>query len=137
MVRKSFAGVICVMVALLACIAVNGCGGSPQEKVEAKRISLFNELADRLDKIKTDKDVTDAKPDLEALGGKFKELEAEQLPKTTADEQAAIDAKYKPDREKVTSRLMSEVGRITTDISPAATAIVFNDLKLDPTDFGK
>jgi len=134
MVRKS---VSFILIALLACISLPGCGGSPQEKAEAKRIALLNEVADRLEKIKTDADVTAAKPDLEALGTKFKDMDAEQVPKATADEQTAIDAKYKSDREKVTTRLMDEVGRITKDISPAATLIVFNDLKLDPTSFSK
>jgi hypothetical protein len=124
--------------ALIACMILPGCG-SAQEKAASKRIALFNELADRIAKIKTSADLTAAKPDLEAIGTKIKDLEAEvkQLPKPTADEQSAMDTKYKSDDDKAASRLQSELGRLTADVGPMAAVEVFTDLKLDPTDFAK
>ena len=126
-------------IALLACIALPGCGGSKQEKAASNRIAAYNELVDRIARIKTSADATAAKPDLEAIGTKIKDAQAEtkQLPKPTTEEQSALDAKFKSDEDKALARIQTELGRLTTDVGPMATVEALTDAKLDPTDLVK
>ncbi len=108
------------MMGLILCV-LPGCS-SEQEKAVDKQISMTNEFADDLSKIKTNTDLVNAKPDLEKLGAKMKDLqnEIDKMPKPTADEQTAIDKKYKTDKDKAEARIDDEMKRITKDVSPTA-----------------
>ena len=123
------------IIGLLVCVGLPGCG-SDQEKAADKQISMMNEFADDLAKIKTNADLVDSKPTLEKLGAKMKDLANDQkkLPKPTADEQAALEKKYKPDAEKAGTRIEDEMKRLSKDVSPTAPFEILEAMKLQDLD---
>lgn len=90
-----------------------GCD-SKQEKVQKNMTSLMGEYADVLEGIKTNTDFIDAKPKLERIGAKMKDLmnEYKALPTPTADEQKKMNKEFEESNKKVTERISKEMQRL-------------------------
>jgi hypothetical protein len=120
------------IIGLLFFAGLPGCS-SDQEKAVDKQIALMNEFADKLESIKSNTDLVSAKPDLEKLGAKMKDLanDEKKLPKPTADETAALEKKYKPDEDKASARIQEQMTRLAKDVSPTAPFEIMEAMKVE------
>ncbi len=119
-----------VLLALMM-LAPTGCE-SKREKAQDKMIGLMDEYADILSGIKSNTDFVDAKPKLERLGAKMKDLanEVKDLPKPTDEETKALQKKFEARSEKTGKRVQSELERLAKiGVSPFE---VIGAMKLDP-----
>jgi hypothetical protein len=121
--------------ALALVFLVSGCGDSP-DSVMKDQIKVTNELLDVLEGIKTKEDAEKAKPKLEELGKKMKDiqerskkLKMDDMPK---EKKEALQKKYKDDIEKLGSRFFSVLAKL----NDPAIQKVLKDVDL-PKDFAK
>ncbi len=130
MVRSLVSG---LMVAVLFCTCFTGCG-SDQTNAVKKQISLLNELADDLEKIKSNAALVDEKPELEKLAAKFAdhENEVKKLPKPSNEEIKKMQADYKQDFDRALARVEDNMKRINKDVSPKASMEITDALKSGP-----
>ncbi len=127
----SITAIVCVLFLLAA-----GCS-SPREKAADKEIALMNEIADKVATIKSNTDLVDAKPELEKLGARMKDLQNDEknLPAATSDEEKKLNADYKDKKDKAATRLADEIKRLAKDVGPSAPFEVLSAMKLAPTGF--
>jgi len=114
---------------------VSGCGDSP-DSVMKDQIKVSNELLDVLEGIKTKEDAEKAKPKLEQLGKKMKDvqdrakkLKMDDMPK---EKKEALQKKYKDDIEKLGSRFFSVLAKLN---NPEVQKVL-KDIDM-PKDLGK
>lgn len=109
MARFTVGAVVALAVTLLV-----GCD-SKHEAAAKDMISGMNEFADALAGIKSNTDFVDAKPKLEKISAKMKDLvnTAKDLPKLSAEEEKKMEEKFKGEMEKVMTRVQSEMERLS------------------------
>jgi vacuolar-type H+-ATPase subunit I/STV1 len=115
-------------------LSVAGCD-TKHEAAQKKMTSLMSEYADVLEGIKSNADLVDAKPRLEKIGARMKDMttEIKALPAPTADEQKALSQKFDADTRKVGDRISAQMQRLEKiGVSPFE---VMGALKMDPGQF--
>jgi uncharacterized lipoprotein YehR (DUF1307 family) len=92
--------------------AVSGCGDS-HESLTKDAIKLTNEMADVLESIKDKDSAEKAKPKLEKLAEKFKDLKKrmDKIGKPDKAKEEALEKKYKSDAEAAGKRLVTALGK--------------------------
>jgi hypothetical protein len=117
----------------LTLLSFTGCD-SKQESARKKMISLMNDYADTLGDIKSNADFVDAKPKIEKVGAKMKDLlnEVKALPTPPADEEKKLDDKFEPETKKAEGRIQTEVERLSNlGVNPLE---IMEAMKMDPSD---
>ena len=128
-----FASLFLCGLAGLMLLTFTGCD-SKQESARKKMISLMNDYADTLGDIKSNTDFVDAKPKIEKVGAKMKDLmnEVKALPTPPADEEKKLDEKFEPDMKKAEARIQTEMERLgKLGVNPFE---ILEAMKIDPTD---
>jgi hypothetical protein len=102
---------------------VSGCGDSP-DSVMKDTIKYMNETADIFDGIKSKEDAEKAKPKLEAVNKKMKDLEERgkklKMNELSEEKKKALGEKYGPDLLKASLRMMTAMGKVRKDPEVAA-----------------
>ncbi len=117
----------------LTLLSFTGCD-SKQESARKKMIGLMNDYADTLADIKSNADFVDAKPKIEKVGAKMKDLmnEVKALPTPAPDEEKKLDDKFGPDAKKAEGRIQTEVERLSNlGVNPLE---IMEAMKMDPSD---
>ena len=114
--------------ALALVFTVSGCGDSP-ESITKDMIKAMNEMADVLESIKDKDSAEKAKPKLEALSKKMKDLK-ERADKLKVDDKKKkeLEEKYKDEVAKAGMRLFGALAKVGSN-PDAAAALKSLDLK--------
>ncbi len=107
---------------VLALVMLPGCK-SKHEKLQDKMISVLNDMADVLSGIKSNADFVAAKPKLEMLGARMKDInnEAAALPKPSADEDKKMTKELEERSKTASNRIATEMQRLAgLGVSPMA-----------------
>jgi hypothetical protein len=106
----------------VACLTIvfvaSGCDSKPTHESMAKdMIGKLKEGVEILKDVKDEASAKAAKPKLEALKKEIDamEIEAEKLPKASAEEEKRLEEKYKPELDKVRTEFTTEIIRIGSD----------------------
>jgi hypothetical protein len=117
--------------ALALVFAVSGCGDSPDSVIK-DQIKLMNDMADVLEGIKDKDSAEKAKPKLEALAKKAKDIEERakklKLDDMPKEKQEALKKKYEDDIKKAAGRFGAAMMKAMTN-PDAAGALKGIDLK--------
>lgn len=120
-----------VSTALFALVLVAGCDSAPtHDSVMEESVSSMEEMVAIMKTIKDKPSAEAAKPKLEALGDRMKELkaEADKLGKPSKEKEAELKKKYDDRMQKVFAELMGEGMRI--GMNPELKDVM-KDVKMD------
>jgi hypothetical protein len=103
---------MCAVLALALFVPM-GCK-SKQEKIQDKMIGVINDMADLLAGIKSNADFVAAKPKLELLGARMKDItnEAKALPKPSTDEDKKLSKELEERSKTASNRIATEMQRL-------------------------
>jgi len=121
------------VVGLFLLLGLGGCQ-SERESAYSSMISLLDQVADRLSKIKSNTDLVDAKPDLQKLGAKMKDQAQalEKLGEPAADERQALEKKYKPKLEEASKHMQAQLERLGREVGDSAPFEALAELGTGP-----